>query len=985
MLILILTQLTVERNAIKGDSQASRVTVLAAVLCIAVFAMSSFASSAAGTGAQVPFIQTVQPHHVPGNPSPQSGLASTGNSRGTLTSQTPWETLGPTQIPNGTGISGLYGSGKIPMVTYNPDNPKVMYMAGGVGPGNSGPYSAAGIFRSTDGGITWTEADHGLGDNYVSSIFVDPVNTSVVLAGTWFKGIYMSTDSGMNWTLVKSTTHVTSIIMSGNTMYAASGGGILSSPDNGSSWSLLESTASPVSILVHSGGNLYAGTDGGQVLLESGSSGKFSTVLDVKNHWVWSIAVNSTDPSNVYVVEFYNYQAPDLYVTNDSGASWQRVSLPDGGASQFVEYLNGSVPRLLVGDDGNLFVSGDSGVSFTELNLHVDVRYLGEIPGGRVIVGSDQGAFVSSGNLNSWTSLSGNTSTSLLYGLAVHGSTILTSVQDYSPIETFNSGSSWNQLWNPDPALGEGGMVYVNPGNTSMWYAYTIAGFQYSPDGGHEFFHSSGVPAGPVGPGGDLVSVDPADNTTVYVGTTNGVYVSHNSGVNFSPAGWGFSKVTLIVCSPASSSVIYVGENNGSLYYTTDSGQSWSPAGGLSSIGGYPAYLAVDPLNSSIVYAGFEGSAQTYRGTQNAGSVVESLNGGKSFENFNNQFTSYGTMYLYYLNGLAFEPGSQIIAIATVGGAYISEVGLNRWFPMDRNMTCQVDTGLAWWNGYLYVSTYGEGVIRSAYAITGPFYIVKFEATGPAPAYNTRWTVHLSNGQYETGSILSSQLSFLLVNGTYSYSASSADGIYRFSSGTFTVAGSGENLDINMSLIRYNVTFQESGLPAGTAWRATFNGIGRTVTSSSDTFQAPNGTWTYSISNTTSYYTKGYSGHVTVNGSSTSVAPRYLHYSYIIAHISPGNSLVRLDGKQVTPQNGLLNLSVVAGNYTLNVTETGYMSYEMNFSLSPGQYENLTIGLKSINSGSGTFLLSEQDIIIIVVSVAAAAGAVFAVARWRRK
>jgi hypothetical protein len=77
----------------------------------------------------------------------------------------------------------------------------------------------------------------------------------------------------------------------------------------------------------------------------------------------------------------------------------------------------------------------------------------------------------------------------------------------------------------------------------------------------------------------------------------------------------------------------------------------------------------------------------------------------------------------------------------------------------------------------------------------------------------------------------------------------------------------------------YNVTFTESGLPSGTSWSVTFNGVTKKSTNSSIVFSDElDCNYTYTIGGITSYkITKNATGNVVVNGSNQTVAVTYQH------------------------------------------------------------------------------------------------------------
>ncbi len=88
-------------------------------------------------------------------------------------------------------------------ITYAPGNPSIVYAGSGY---ESNP-DAKGIFKSTDGGATWSRINVGLAINpdtgfpyYVKNIVIHPTNPDIVFAATG-SGLYQSVDGGANWAL----------------------------------------------------------------------------------------------------------------------------------------------------------------------------------------------------------------------------------------------------------------------------------------------------------------------------------------------------------------------------------------------------------------------------------------------------------------------------------------------------------------------------------------------------------------------------------------------------------------------------------------------------------------------------------------------------------------------------------------------------------------------------------------------------------------
>ncbi len=88
-------------------------------------------------------------------------------------------------------------------ITYAPSNPNIVY----AGSGYEDNRVAKGVFKSTDGGESWTSINNGLSLNlttgyphYVKFIAVHPTNPNIVFAATG-SGLYKSVDGGASWGL----------------------------------------------------------------------------------------------------------------------------------------------------------------------------------------------------------------------------------------------------------------------------------------------------------------------------------------------------------------------------------------------------------------------------------------------------------------------------------------------------------------------------------------------------------------------------------------------------------------------------------------------------------------------------------------------------------------------------------------------------------------------------------------------------------------
>ncbi len=164
---------------------------------------------------------------------PSVSLAAMVHRNAAAVSSGSWTSLGPGNV-----------GGRTRSLVIHPQNPNIMY-AGAV---------TGGVWRTTDGGTTWTELTDLLPVLNIGALVMDPNNPNILYAGTgeWYKsfpgqGIFKTTDGGDTWNLLPKTgplvgddyQYVNRLVMSPTTpnrIYAATWGGVFTSADGGNTW-----------------------------------------------------------------------------------------------------------------------------------------------------------------------------------------------------------------------------------------------------------------------------------------------------------------------------------------------------------------------------------------------------------------------------------------------------------------------------------------------------------------------------------------------------------------------------------------------------------------------------------------------------------------------------------------------------------------------------------------------------------------------------
>ncbi len=288
---------------------------------------------------------------------------------------------------------GCNRSDPIVVLQLHPKNPDIMYIA-------TNDY----IYKTRDGGQTWTNLSRGMSHSRVISMALDPVYPATVYAGTKGDAVYKSYDGGQRWVSMRSgldDATITSVVnqfvidpADSTHIFLATTMGVFESKNGGESWTKHMEGMKEVLMVVS-----LAMDPTRRAILYAGTSGGVYKSVDQSGHWekvnnglvppelvktsralgVTSVQVDPFEPDTVYAATLAG-----LYKTTDGAKSWRRIgeSLTDQMLVAMVLDRTRKGVIYLAGRDG-VHRSEDGGMTWMTVNeglATLNVRTLAQSP-----------------------------------------------------------------------------------------------------------------------------------------------------------------------------------------------------------------------------------------------------------------------------------------------------------------------------------------------------------------------------------------------------------------------------------------------------------------------------------------------------------------------------------------------------------------------------------------------------------------------------
>jgi photosystem II stability/assembly factor-like uncharacterized protein len=401
-----------------------------------------------------------------------------------------WKTTsaGETWYPIFDSIKDVSSIGSIDVA---PSDPNVIYVGtgdiitgGAINEGN-------GVYKSMDAGRTWRHL--GLdATKQIPTLLVDPHDPNVVLLGaqgdvhhkSHDRGVFRSTDGGATWTqtlFVDDSTGVQKIARAydtPNVLFATTVAHYQAPPPPpGAPQSLAPGGGRGGRQTGPTSTKIFKSTDDGVTWKEI-SGGGLPARLTGK---MWVAVANTTNAQRVYVIG-----DGGLYRSDDGGATWRQMDPTDlrirngqGGYNCGV-YVDPQNPDIVYTLNTASYKSTDGGQTFTGFKGapggdDPQQMWIDPTNGKRILFGYDQGGIVSLDGGGTWSSWY-NQSTEQIYHLSVDNSFpywVYGTQQDAGAIRTRSRGNLGEITpldWNPVPGW-EWGTIVADPLDPNTVYA----------------------------------------------------------------------------------------------------------------------------------------------------------------------------------------------------------------------------------------------------------------------------------------------------------------------------------------------------------------------------------------------------------------------------------------------------------------------------------------------------------------------------------
>lgn len=553
-----------------------------------------------------------------------------------------WKTTDITSAtPNWIPVNDLFSNMAVTALCQHPFAPSVMYFGTGEGWFNADAIRGDGIWKSTDGGNTFTQLPATAGNanfQFVNRMIIHPVTGDVYAATNG--GLFRSQNGGAAWAEVLGSGNGSAIDFMGDLDIAA---------DN----SIYVST-----------GRIFSGADGVYRSV-TGNAGTFSKINTGGNGFPttgFERVEIACAPSSAGVVYALTQNTSNgiggIYRTSNSGSTWTACTLPvDADGSISGEFTRGQAwYDLVVSVDPNdantlivggidLFKSTNGGTAWTQLchwyggfgfqEVHADQHEIVFIPGSstQVLFGNDGGVYYSSNGGTVIGKRSVNYNVTQYYACAMNPASasnqFMAGAQDNGTQQYSTPGINATV----EVTGGDGAFCHIDQSDPLVQYtSYVYNNIYRSNDGGASF---STIRTDNNGSFINPSDFDDAGNA-FYAAYTPGNYTrlltahTNTTWSNIPITAFNSGRVTAVKVSPVTPNRVFFGLNNGRIVEVDNANAPTPVATHINAGAGMPSSATIscievendDDNHLLVTYSNYGVS-----------SVWETKNGGTSWTN----------------------------------------------------------------------------------------------------------------------------------------------------------------------------------------------------------------------------------------------------------------------------------------------------------------------------------------------------------------
>jgi photosystem II stability/assembly factor-like uncharacterized protein len=637
---------------------------------------------------------------------------------------------------------GFFKTGSVGAVAVADSDPNVVY----VGMGEHAPRGVMssygdGVYKSTDGGLTWKMMGLEL-TRHISAIRIHPQNPDIVYVAaqgamygaTEDRGVYESRDGGLTWKkslFIDENTGCADLSMDMNNpriLYAAmwdyrrlpwqmrsggKGSGLYKSIDGGLTWTKMEkglpremgkmsisvsgANSDKVYALIESDtekeeGGLFASDDGGKSWHRVSSDHRL-----VQRAWYY-LEVFS-DPQNENIV--YVLNSPGLR-SIDGGRTWSNLSGTHGDYHQL--WINPRNDRnMIISNDGGAAITFDNGATWSTQNnqptgqiyrVNADNLFPYHLYGGQQ---DNTSVMITSRNTTGWSIGEKN------WSYSAGGESAFLAFDPDSPRYVMG-GSYQGTIEVVDRESGEGKPIMISPIQYQSvqpkdmkyrfnWNAPIICS-RHEP---HTFYHGGNrlFKTSDMGRTWEVVSPDLTRHDTAHMGQSGVPYTNEGAG------GENYCTLAYILESPQEKGVIWTGSDDGVVSLTRDGGKTWSnvtPAGLQECL---VNCIEVSPFDKATAYI----ATTRYKFNDLTPAIYKTTDYGKTWKNINKGIPNGA----YTRTIREDDTRKGLLYCGTETGFYISYDGGDQWQALQLNLPVTPVTDLMVHQGNLLAATMGRG------------------------------------------------------------------------------------------------------------------------------------------------------------------------------------------------------------------------------------------------------------------------------------